>query len=805
MPDTEPYLPDAADVSGWLALLEGMPLQALMDQACALRRQGHGDVISFSPKVFIPVTRLCRDACGYCTFAKSPRAVPSPFLSPDQILDIARQGAEAGCIEALFTLGDRPEQRYRVAQAALAAFGHETTVSYLSEVARLVLQETGLLVHLNAGILSADEIARMRRISVSQGLMLESTSTRLCEKGGPHYGCASKLPAGRIAMIEAAGQQAVPFTTGILIGIGETRRERIEALLAIKNLHARFGHIQEVIIQNFLAKPGTTMSGADEPAFEELLWTVAAARHVLGARMHIQAPPNLSFAGFAEILGAGIDDWGGISPVTPDFVNPEAPWPAIAALGAATERFGCHLVPRLPIYPDYLRDGKRWVDHSVLPAAIRASDADGWGRSDSWSPGLANGAMQGFPAIIERPAGDVDRIIGRALSEERLDVASIERLFRARHSEVGEIAGAADALRQKVSGDTVRYVVNRNINYTNICEYKCAFCAFSKGKTSAALRGKPYNLALDEVGRRAAEAWARGATEVCMQGGIHPDFNATTYLSLLRVVKQSAPGIHVHAFSPLEIMHGAASLDLAPIRFLEMLREAGLGSLPGTAAEILDDAVRATLCPDKLKTHEWLAIVEDAHRVGLPTTATIMFGHMETPGDWARHLLHIRDLQERTGGLTEFVPLPFVHIEAPIYYRGQARKGPTSRETILMHAVSRLVLHPLVTNIQTSWVKLGAAGAGRCLAAGANDLGGTLMNESISRAAGSEHGQEMPPQDMDRLIASLGRLPEQRTTLYRRAPMQQVSLSYNAAPLAPLSFAPPGDQPAAPLQAAQIN
>jgi FO synthase len=799
------YIPDAAEVSGWLSVLDGMPLQKLMDQTCALRRQGHGDVISFSPKVFIPVTRLCRDACGYCTFAKSPRAVASPFLSPEQILDIARQGAAAGCTEALFTLGDRPERRYRIARAVLAAFGHETTISYLSEVARLVQHETGLLVHLNAGILSADEIARMRRVSLSQGLMLESTSMRLCEKGGPHYGCASKSPAVRIAMIEAAGQQAVPFTTGILIGIGETRRERVEALLTIKNLHERFGHIQEVIIQNFLAKPGTTMARADAPAFEELLWTVAAARHVLGADMHIQAPPNLSFARFAEILAAGIDDWGGISPVTPDFVNPEAPWPDIATLRAATERFGCHLVPRLPIYPDYLRDGKRWVDNSVLPAAIRASDADGWARCDSWSPGLANSAMQGSPAIVERRAGDMDRIIGRALSGVRLDVASIEHLFRARDSEVGEIAGAADALRQKVSGDTVRYVVNRNINYTNICEYKCTFCAFSKGKTSAALRGKPYNLALDEVSRRAAEAWTRGATEVCMQGGIHPDFNATTYLSLLRVVKQSTPGIHVHAFSPLEIMHGAASLDLAPISFLEMLRDAGLGSLPGTAAEILDDTVRAVLCPDKLKTHEWLAIVEDAHRVGLPTTATIMFGHMETPGDWARHLLHIRDLQERTGGFTEFVPLPFVHIEAPIYYRGQARKGPTSRETILMHAVSRLVLHPLLTNIQTSWVKLGAAGVGKCLAAGANDLGGTLMNESISRAAGSEHGQEMPPEDMDRLIASLGRLPEQRTTLYRRAPMEQEICSYNAAPLAPLSFAPPRVQPTVPLRDAQVS
>ena len=393
----------------------------------------------------------------------------------------------------------------------------------------------------------------------------------------------------------------------------------------------------------------------------------------------------------------------------------------------------------------------------------------------------------------------------QALNGIRLDVPSIERLFRGRGEEIGEIASVADALRRKMCGDTVRYVVNRNINYTNICEYKCGFCAFSKGKTTAALRGKPYNLGLDEVGRRAAEAWARGATEVCMQGGIHPEFDGGTYLSLLRAVKQSAPAIHVHAFSPLEIMHGAASLGVASVRFLEMLANAGLGSLPGTAAEILDDSVRARLCPDKLKTREWLAIVEDAHRLGLPTTATIMFGHMETPGDWARHLLHIGDLQERTGGFTEFVPLPFIHIEAPLYHRGQVRKGPTSRETILMHAVSRLVLHPLVTNIQTSWVKLGAAGAGNCLASGANDLGGTLMNESISRAAGAEHGQEMPPESMDRLIGQLGRVPEQRTTLYRRAPVEQQSASYNAPPLAPLSFATPQTVLAAPLSNAQLN
>jgi FO synthase len=788
MPNVEAFLPSADKVSSRLAALEARPLAALMDEAVALRRSGHGDVISFSPKVFVPVTRLCRDACGYCTFAKSPRAVASPYLSASEILELARRGAEMRCTEALFTLGDRPEQRYRVAAAALREFGHDTTVDYLSEVATLVHRETGLLVHVNAGIMDTNEIARTRQVSASQGIMLETSAARLGRKGGPHFGCASKVPAVRIDMIARAGVQAVPFTTGILIGIGETRAERIEALLTIKALHERYGHIQEVIVQNFLAKPRTVMAGAKAPAFEELLWTVAAARHILGPRMHIQAPPNLSFARFGELLAAGIDDWGGVSPLTPDHVNPEAPWPEIVALRAATERFGCHLVERLPVYPDYVRGHARWLDPAVAPYVLQAADAEGWARVDRWSPGIANSAMRKFPACIPSSLGEVGRIVNRALGGDRLDVGAIQRLFAARDGETGEVVHAADTLRRKVSGETVRYVVNRNINYTNICEYKCAFCAFSKGKTADNLRGKPYNLSLDEVARRAVEAWERGATEVCMQGGIHPSFDASTYLALLRAVKDAVPVMHVHAFSPLEVLHGAQSVGETPARYLERLREAGLGSLPGTAAEILDDDVRAVLCPDKLSTAQWLAVVEAAHRVGLRTTATIMFGHMERPADWARHLLHVRDLQERTGGFTEFVPLPFVHSEAPVYYRGQARRGPTSRETILMHAVSRLVLHPLVTNIQTSWVKLGLEGIGNCLEAGANDLGGTLMNESISRAAGAEHGQEMPPDEMDRVIVALGRQPQQRTTLYRSVAAERQEASYQAAPLLPMSF-----------------
>jgi FO synthase len=757
-----------------------------MEEARALRRLGHGDVISFSPKVFIPLTRLCRDACGYCTFAKSPRAVGNAYMSRDEILQVARNGVIAGCSEALFTLGDHPERRYRAAGAALAALGYDCTSDYLAEMAGLVQKETGLLAHINAGIMSRDEIAMLRRVSASQGIMLESTSERLMQKGGAHFGCATKTPAVRIEMIAEAGRLAVPFTTGILIGIGETRAERIDALLTIKHLHAAHGHIQEVIVQNFLAKPDTAMHGGAEPDFDDLLWTVAAARLILGPAMHIQAPPNLSFDRFPELLAAGLDDWGGVSPVTPDFVNPEAPWPDFERLRRATERAGCKLVARLPIYPGFVQDAKRWLDPAVQALVLQACDSDGWARFDRWSPGISGIPMASFPAVINLKDGDITPIIARARRGDRLDTSAIERLFKARGGEIGEVIAAADELRQETSGSVVRYVVNRNINYTNICEFKCSFCAFSKGKTSDALRGKPYNISLEEVTRRAAEAWERGATEVCMQGGIHPSYDGNTYLSLLGAAKERTPAMHVHAFSPLEVTHGAESLGLPVDRFLGMLRDAGLGSLPGTAAEILDDGVRAVLCPDKLDTQQWLDVIEAAHGVGLPTTATIMFGHMDAPIHWARHLLAIRDLQARSGGFTEFVPLPFVHMEAPAYFKGFARKGPTSRETILMHAVSRLVLHPLITNIQTSWVKLGDAGVRACLAAGVNDLGGTLMNESISRAAGTEHGQEMPPEDMDRVIASAGRIPEQRTTLYRPAPMERTNRSYGATSLAPL-------------------
>jgi FO synthase len=770
--------------------IETEPLGSLMARAAAKRDAAHGRLVSYSRKVFIPLTKLCRDVCHYCTFAERPRAGRPAYLSPEAVLTIARAGAAAGCTEALFTLGDKPELRYRAAREALAALGHDTTISYLREMCALVVKETGLLPHVNPGVMTRDEIASLRDVSASMGVMLESSSDRLCQPGGVHYGSPDKAPAVRLEMMRIAGELAVPFTTGILIGIGETRAERLESLVAMRELHARHGHIQEVIVQNFRAKPDTRRATAPEPDLDDLLWSIAAARLILPDDVHVQAPPNLSPGVYQKLIDAGIDDWGGVSPVTPDHVNPEAPWPQIETLAQRTAAMGKVLVQRLPVYPAYAFSVDRWCAPEIATRVRRAIDAEGWAREDDWAPGLTVLPKRRTP-MLDRADAAIGDAVAKAVSGARLNEAEIVRLFAARDADYEHVITAADALRQTVSGDVVRYVVNRNINYTNICYYRCKFCAFSKGKTHEALRGTPYDLALDEVVRRSREAWERGATEVCLQGGIHPDYTGATYVGICRAIKAALPDMHVHAFSPLEVTQGAATLGLSLRDFLSELKTAGLGTLPGTAAEILDDEVRAIICPDKVNTEQWLDVVRTAHQLGLRTTSTIMYGHVERPVSWARHLLRLRDLQAETGGFTEFVPLPFVHMEAPMYLRGQARKGPTLREAVLMHAVARLALHPLITNIQTSWVKMGPDGAALCLNAGANDLGGTLMNESISRAAGTQHGQEFPPEAMEALIRAIGRIPVQRDTLYRPTPEERRAVSFNAPELAPVVQTPP--------------
>jgi FO synthase len=785
------------------------PWEGLAGEARRLRELGHGGLVTYSPKIFIPLTKLCRDVCGYCTFAQPPRRGERAFMSEGEVLEVARAGAAAGCREALFTLGDKPELRYRVARDELAALGCETTLEYLERCARLVLEETGLLPHLNPGVLSVEDSRALRRVSVSQGLMLESTAERLAERGGPHWASPDKRPAARLATIQAAGEACVPFTSGILIGIGETRHERVEALLAIQELGTHTGHVQEVIVQNFRAKPGTRMAKAPEPSLEELLWTCAAARLVLGAKWNIQAPPNLSYAEFPRLLDAGINDWGGVSPVTVDHVNPEAPWPELERLGEATRSGGLELTPRLAVYPEYVAELERWVDPAVAPHVLANADSEGLAREDEWAAGASAGGnggqraaalLDGAPILLpaasvprkSAPAGNgsapkvsqpIAEALAKVLEGAELDEDDVTGLFRARGSDFAEVVGAADRLRREVCGDSVTYVVTRNINYTNVCYFRCGFCAFSKGKLAANLRGAPYLVPLGEIVRRCDEAWERGATEVCLQGGIHPAFTGDFYVDVCRAIKDAVPGLHVHAFSALEVWQGAATLAMPLRPYLERLRDGGLASLPGTAAEILDDEVRAVICPDKVTTGQWLEVHETAHDVGLRSTTTIMFGHVDGPRNWARHLLRLRDQQRRSGGFTEFVPLPFVHMEAPIYLKGRARRGPTFREAVLMHAVGRLALHPWITNVQASWVKLGRDGAQAALRAGANDLGGTLMNESISRAAGASHGQELAPEAMEATIRAIARTPRQRTTLYADAPPERREASFGAAPL----------------------
>ncbi len=749
----------------WLSA--DQPIGPLLAAALELRREGHGQRLTYSPKVFLPLTQLCRDRCGYCTFAVAPRSGAPAYMAEADVVSRARAAAAEGCAEALFTLGDRPERRYAAARAELAAAGVASTVEYLIRVAGRVLDETGLLPHINAGVLTVEELRALREVSASQGLMLEQVAPRLLGRGGPHWASPDKRPERRLAVIAAAGELDIPFTTGCLIGIGETLEERAETIATLADL-AQAPHVQELIVQNFRAKPGTRMAAASEPTLDALLRAVAVTRLAAGPQVNIQAPPNLSGLEYPALAGAGINDWGGVSPVTVDYVNPEAPWPGLAELAAATAQTGDQLARRLCVYPEYLSSPDaeaRWIGPRVLHQVLRAADGEGLARSGDWWPAASLPLPARYSAALARSG--IRAILARAEAGATLEEGEIRELFTARGDEVAAIASLADAVRQTVNGDVVTYVVTRNINYTNICYFRCQFCAFSKGKLSEDLRGKPELLSVEQVVGRAREAVHRGATEVCMQGGIHPSYTGDFYVELCRAVKAALPALHIHAFSPLEVWQGAATAGRTVAEQLRLLREAGLGTLPGTAAEILDDRIRRHLCPDKLSTRQWVDVVEEAHRQGLRTTATIMFGSIEGPEHWARHLVVLRDLQMRTGGFTEFVPLPFVHMEAPIYLKGRSRRGPTWEEVVKMHAVARLALRGVIDNIQVSWVKCGLDGCQALLQAGANDLGGTLMNESISRAAGARHGQEVTPEEMRTAIRAIGRTPAERTTLYQ--------------------------------------
>ncbi len=778
--------------------------------------------VTYSRKVFIPLTHLCRDACGYCTFAWPPKGDIPAYQSPEQVLEVARAGQAAGCTEALFTLGDKPEERYPAARDWLDARGYATTLEYLRAVSIQVIEETGLLPHLNPGVMSWAEMATLKQVSASMGLMLETTSERLLEKGEAHFQAPDKEPAKRLGTLEDAGRLSVPFTSGLLIGIGETLPERADTLLALRDVHRRYGHLQEVIVQNFRAKPDTAMRDHAEPSFEDLLASVATARIALGPTVHLQAPPNLSPGQYPAILRAGIDDWGGVSPVTPDHVNPEAPWPQLEELAARSADEGFVLSQRLPIYPehgtvpdpwvagrmrapvvdlmdpdglavpDVRPEGHPWQDPEVASGALTAEMAaviDGDEAGGSAADGrnarsaagedevhravygdlhvIADGVLASNAPRVEGPARstirrDVAAALAKAQSGTVLDDAEALRLFEATGVELDALAAAADEIRADRVGDTVTYVVNRNINFTNVCYTGCRFCAFAQRRDDP----DAYTLSLEQIADHAQEAWDLGATEVCLQGGIHPDLPGDYYFDVLDAVSTRVPGMHIHAFSPMEVVNGATRLGIPIGEWLAEAQRRGLGSIPGTAAEILDDDVRWVLTKGKLPAAQWIEVVTAAHAIGLPSSSTMMYGHVDEPHHWVAHLKLLRSIQEETGGFTEFVPLPFVHQLAPIYLAGVARPGSTFEDDRRVHAIARLLLQGAIDHVQLSWVKLGLERGVDLLRGGCDDLGGTLMEETISRMAGADHGIAKSVEELEGAAAAAGRPVRQRTTLY---------------------------------------
>ena len=791
-----------------LLAARGEPLEELMAVAAGIRDLGHGRTVTYSRKVFVPLTMLCRDHCHYCTFAKPPARLEAAFLSPEEVVAIAEAGRARQCKEALFTLGDRPEDRYPDARAWLQERGYASTLDYLRAVSIRVIEETGLLPHLNPGVMSWEEMARLKHVSASMGIMLETSSDRLSAKGGPHFGSPDKVPAVRLRTIEDAGRLAIPFTTGILIGIGETLRERAESLVAIRSLHLKYRHVQEVIVQNFRAKPGTAMHRAPEPGDDELLATVAVARILFGPRMNVQAPPNLSDPFYPRLIEAGINDWGGVSPVTIDHVNPEAPWPRLEDLKWRTAEKGHELHERLAIYPEYALKPDPWLAGKMQEPVRRLTGQDGlaaeglvpeptpWQDPEvRWKPReialtFAKGAGAGLREDAVEVYGDFD-YIEVTREWERRDRAAPERLgaeirsalakasagrpddvtgdealalFQAEGDALEALCAVADDLRRETVGDEVTYVVNRNINFTNVCYTGCRFCAFAQREIDP----ESYTLTLDEVADRAQEAWDYGATEVCIQGGLHPSLPGDFYFRVLDAVRAKVPGMHIHAFSPMEILNGSARLGISFREFLEECRERGLGSIPGTAAEILDEEVRWVLTRGKLPADSWEEIVTTAHGLGIRSSSTIMYGHVDAPPHWVGHIRRLARIQDRTGGFTEFVPLPFVHQNSPIYLAGKARPGPTLEENRRMHAVARVLLYGRIANVQVSWVKMGMDYCRTILQGGANDFGGTLMEETISRMAGAEWGIRKEPEEFVEAILRIGRVPAERTTLYGR-------------------------------------
>ncbi|MFD7661855.1 bifunctional FO biosynthesis protein CofGH [Streptomyces sp. NPDC059788] len=810
----------ALDVGEAAVLLQarGDDLRDLCASAARVRdaglaAAGRPGVITYSKSVFIPLTRLCRDKCHYCTFVTVPgklrRAGHGMFMSPDEVLDIARRGAELGCKEALITLGDKPEDRWPEAREWLEAEGYDSTIAYVRSIAIRILEETGLLPHLNPGVLSWTDFQTLKPVAPSMGMMLETTAERLwSEPGAPHHGSPDKEPAVRLRVLEDAGRSNVPFTSGLLIGIGETYEERAESLFALRKVQRAYHGIQEVIVQNFRAKPDTAMRGMPDAELADLAATVAVARHILGPSGCIQAPPNLVDSEYALLIEAGIDDWGGVSPVTPDHVNPERPWPMIEELAEKSAAAGFELRERLAVYPEYVERGEPWLDPRLLPHVRALADPEtGLARPDAVVEGrpwqepdegfsMSSAGRTDLHRTIDTDGrtadrrDDFDEVYGDwdalreaaapGMAPERIDTdvraalaqaaddptkltdAEALALLHADGPALDALCGIADDLRRATVGDDVTYIVTRNINFTNVCYTGCRFCAFAQRRTDA----DAYTLSLSQVADRAQQAWDVGAVEVCMQGGIHPDLPGTAYFDIARAVKERVPGMHVHAFSPMEVVNGASRTGLSIREWLSEARAAGLDTIPGTAAEILDDEVRWVLTKGKLPTATWVEVVKTAHELGLRSSSTMMYGHVDQPRHWLGHLRLLAEIQQETGGFTEFVTLPFIHTNAPVYLAGIARPGPTTRDNRAVTAMARVLLHPHITNIQTSWVKLGAEGAAEMLRSGANDLGGTLMEETISRMAGSSYGSYRSIQDLVSIADAAGRPSRARTTTY---------------------------------------
>lgn len=763
--------PDAATAEVLLHA-RGDDLDALLDAAgrvrdAGLAARGRAGVVTYSRKVFVPVTHLCRDRCHYCVFVDTPGGLArrgiAPYMEADEVVALAAQGAALGCREALFTLGDRPEDRWPAAREWLDARGYASTVEYLHHLGTRVLAETGLLPHMNPGVMTWGELQRLRPVSPSMGMMLETTSRDLwAVRGNVHYGSPDKDPAVRLRVLADAGRSRVPFSTGLLLGIGETYADRVQTVLAIRDVHARFGHVQETIVQNFRAKPRTAMQGAPDLGTQEYVAAVAVTRLLLGPDAVVQAPPNLTDAGeLALLLRAGVDDWGGVSPLTPDHVNPERPWPHLDDLARLTAASGFTLRQRLTVHAPYVHDRERWLD-PALHAHV-AAHADPAGLADEQAPvrGLpwrpvvlagtaADGTGTGGPAVL---VDDVRRALARAEDDPAgLTDAQYATLLGADGADLEALTVLADAVRADVVGAELTYVVNRNLDAT-----------LWRGDGDE----RPDALGPAEVAALVDEAWSLGATEICAQGAVPASAGPEGYLDLARAVKAARPGVHLHAFRPAEVDDGARRTGTTRAAYAAALRDAGVDTVPGTGARILDDTLRAVLSDgQEVSVADWLDLVAAAHRAGLRSTSTLVYGHLEGPEHVVRHLRLLAALQDATGGFTELIPMPFVPGDAPPHVARLTRGGPSPRETRAVHAVARLALHGRVDHVQAAWPKLGVDGALAVLAGGADDLGGVLLDGTLRPDAGPEQGLQLTEADVARVAATLGRRVRRRSTTY---------------------------------------